>query len=165
MFHPWFGVAGIISGVVMVALAYANEISTNSLMKEANAESNNAVVNFQGSLRNAEVVAALGLAADILRRQAIFFDGALEKQATASRKAGMWSGISKSFRLIVQSLLLGISAYLALNQQISPGMMIAGSLLLGRALGPIDMLVGTWKDFLLLAFNMHVFRTIRTRPS
>jgi len=49
--------------------------------------------------------------------------------------------------MIVQSLLLGLGAYLALNQQISPGMMIAGSLLLGRALAPIDILVGTWKGF------------------
>ena len=134
MFHPWFGVAGIISGIVMVALAYANEASTNSLMREANTELNKATVSFQGSLRNAEVVDAMGMSSDIRRRQDTLFDGVLEKQARASRKAGMWGGISKSFRLIVQSLLLGLGAYLALNQQISPGMMIAGSLLLGRAL-------------------------------
>jgi ATP-binding cassette subfamily C protein EexD len=149
MFHPWFGVVGIVSGIVMVALAYANEASTDSLMKEANNESNKASNSFQGSLRNAEVVAAMGMSEDIRRRQDALFNGVLEKQATASRKAGMWSGITKSFRLIVQSLTLGLGAYLALNQQISPGMMIAGSLLLGRALGPIDMLVGTWKGFSL----------------
>jgi ATP-binding cassette subfamily C protein EexD len=149
MFHPWFGVVGIVSGIVMVALAYANEASTDSLMKEANNESNKASSSFQGSLRNAEVVAAMGMSEDIRRRQDALSDGVLEKQATASRKAGMWSGITKSFRLIVQSLALGLGAYLALNQQISPGMMIAGSLLLGRALGPIDMLVGSWKGFSL----------------
>jgi len=149
MFHPWFGVAGIVSGIVMVALAYANEASTNTLMKEANTEAIKASNNFQGSLRNAEVVAAMGMAESIHRRQDALFDGVLEKQATASKKAGMWGGLTKSFRLIVQSLLLGLGAYLALNQQISPGVMIAGSLLLGRALGPIDMLVGTWKGFSL----------------
>lgn len=149
MFHPWFGVVGIVSGIVMVALAFANEASTNTLMKEANNESNKASSKFQGSLRNAEVVTAMGMAEDIHKRQNALFDGVLEKQATASRKAGMWSGITKSFRLIVQSLALGLGAYLALNQQISPGMMIAGSLLLGRALGPIDMLVASWKGFSL----------------
>ena len=149
MFHPWFGVAGILSGLVMVALAYANETATNNLLKEANLESNKATNRFQGSLRNAEVVAAMGMAEDIRKRQDALFDSVLEKQATASKKAGLLSGISKSFRLIVQSLLLGLGAYLALNQQISPGMMIAGSLLLGRALAPIDMLVGTWKGFSL----------------
>jgi ATP-binding cassette subfamily C protein EexD len=149
MFHPLFGVVGIVSGIVMVALAYANEASTDSLMKEANNESIKASNSFQGSLRNAEVVAAMGMSEDIRRRQDALFNGVLERQAAASRKAGMWSGITKSFRLIVQSLTLGLGAYLALNQQISPGMMIAGSLLLGRALGPIDMLVGTWKGFSL----------------
>ncbi len=149
IFHPWFGVAGILAGIVMVALAYANETSTTKLLKEANLESNKASNNFQSSLRNAEVVSAMGMAGDVRRRQDTLFDSVLEKQSSASKKAAMWAGITKSFRLIVQSLLLGLGAFLALNQQISPGMMIAGSLLLGRALGPIDMLVGSWKGFSL----------------
>jgi ATP-binding cassette subfamily C protein EexD len=149
MFHPLFGITGIISGLVMVALAYTNESATNNLLKEANLESNQASNRFQGSLRNAEVVAAMGMSEDIRKRQDALFDSVLQKQTTASKKAGLLSGISKSFRLIVQSLLLGLGAYLALNQRISPGMMIAGSLLLGRALAPIDMLVGTWKGFSL----------------
>ena len=66
-------------------------------MKEANVELNKASVGFQGSLSNAEVVAAMGMAADIRRRQDILFDGALEKQSAASRKAGMWAGVSKSY--------------------------------------------------------------------
>ena len=73
----------------------------------------------------------------------------LRNKPLASQKAAALNGLSKSFRLISQSLLLGLGAYLALNQEISPGMMIAGSLLLGRALAPIDMLVGTWKGFSL----------------
>ncbi len=149
MFHPWFGIAGILSGVVMVVLALASEAATNKLLTEANAESNRASNSFQGSLRNAEVVAAMGMAQHIRERQGTLFDNVLEKQAAASRKAAVISSLSKSFRLIVQSLLLGLGAYLALNQQISPGMMIAGSLLLGRALAPVDMLVGTWKGFSL----------------
>ena len=149
MFHPWFGVAGLISGGVMVAFAFASEVATSKTLIEANTESNKASNSFQGSLRNAEVVSAMGMAQDIRARQGALFDKVIEKQATASQKAALISSISKSFRLIVQSLLLGMGAYLALNQEISPGMMIAGSLLLGRALAPIDMLVGTWKGFSL----------------
>lgn len=149
MFHPWFGLAGIVSGIIMVALAFATESATNTLLKEANSDAGRASNQFQGSLRNAEVVAAMGMANNIRDRQEKLFDQVLVKQTEASRKAGLLSGISKSFRMIVQSLLLGMGAYLALNQEISPGMMIAGSLLLGRALAPIDMLVGTWKGFSL----------------
>ena len=149
MFHPWFGIAGILSGIAMVILAYANEASTNNLLKEANSQSSEASNRFQGSLRNAEVIEAMGMSEDIRRGQDTLFNNVLEKQAAASKKSAAISSVSRSFRLIVQSLLLGLGAYLTLNQQISPGMMIAGSLLLGRALAPIDMLVGSWKGFSL----------------
>ena len=149
LFHPWFGVAGILAGAVMVLLALANNSATDALLKEANEKSNQANSRFQSSLRNSEVVAALGMSEDVAKSQNKLNDEVLEKQTEASRKSAMLNGLSKSFRLISQSLLLGLGAYLALNQEISPGMMIAGSLLLGRALAPIDMLVGTWKGFSL----------------
>ena len=149
LFHPWFGVAGILAGAVMVLLALANNSATDALLKEANEKSNQANSRFQSSLRNSEVVAALGMSEDVAKSQNKLNDEVLEKQTEASRKSAMLNGLSKSFRLISQSLLLGLGAYLALNQEISPGMMIAGSLLLGRARAPIDMLVGTWKGFSL----------------
>lgn len=149
LFHPWFGVAGIVAGIIMVVLAYANEASTNKTMQDANTEANRVNNQVQGSLRNAEVVAAMGMADAIRGRQEERSDKVLTLQTEASQRAGAFSSISKSIRMIMQSLLLGLGAYLALNQQISPGMMIAGSLLLGRALAPIDMLVGTWKGFSL----------------
>ena len=149
LFHPWFGLAGILAGAIMVLLAIANNSATDALLKEANEKSNQANSRFQSSLRNSEVVAALGMSEDVAKSQNKLSDEVLEKQTEASQKAAALNGLSKSFRLISQSLLLGLGAYLALNQEISPGMMIAGSLLLGRALAPIDMLVGTWKGFSL----------------
>ncbi|MEQ8313555.1 MAG: type I secretion system permease/ATPase [Gammaproteobacteria bacterium] len=149
LFHPWFGIVGIIGGIIMVALAYAQEAATNEPMKKANAEANAATSQFQSSLRNAEVVAAMGMAEDIRRRQEFKENNVLKLQTSSSRKAGMLTATTKSLRMVMQSLALGLGAYLALNQEISPGMMIAGSLLLGRALAPIDMLVGTWKGFSL----------------
>jgi len=148
-FHPWFGIAGILCGAVMVVLAFTNNSATDSLLQAANEKSNQANSKFQRSLRNSEVVAALGMSEDVAKSQNKLNDEVLEKQTEASRKAAALNGLSKSFRLISQSSLLGLGAYLALNQEISPGMMIAGSLLLGRALAPIDMLVGTWKGFSL----------------
>ena len=149
LFHPWFGVTGIIGGILMLCLAFAQEAATNKTLKEANTEFNRSTSQFQSSLRNAEVVAAMGMADDIRSRQEQRENKVLGLQANASQKAGMLTAITKSLRMIMQSLTLGLGAYLALNQEISPGMMIAGSLLLGRALAPIDMLVGTWKAFSL----------------
>lgn len=147
LFHPWFGIAGIIGAIIMVALAYANESSTNDMMQQANAEANRVQAQTQGSLRNSEVVAAMGMANAIRQRQEVGADKVLDLQTQASRKAGLFSSMTKSIRIILQSSLLGIGAFLALRQEISPGMMIAGSMLLGRALAPIDMLVASWKGF------------------
>jgi ATP-binding cassette subfamily C protein EexD len=147
MFHTWFGVAAIIAGVIMVALAYTNEIMTSERLQDANSLAAKVSSQLGGSLRNAEVIAAMGMADDIRSRQEFSSDQVLVLQTEASSKSAIVANVSKSFRLITQSLLLGMGALLALQGQISPGMVIAGSLLLGRALAPIDMLVGTWKGF------------------
>lgn len=147
MFHFWFGVSAILAGIVMVALTYTNEIMTSKRLQQANALGNKATGQLGGSLRNAEVVAAMGMADDIRVRQDMTSDQVLVLQTEASSRAAIIANVSKSFRMIVQSLLLGMGALLALRGEISPGMVIAGSLLLGRALAPIDLLVGTWKGF------------------
>ncbi len=147
MFHPWFGVVGIISGIVMVAFAFATEKATNDKLKQANVEANWVNNQINGSMRNSEVIAAMGMIDGIRHRQQERADKVLFLQTDASRRAGLLGTFSKSFRMITQSLILGLGALLALEQEISPGMVIAGSLLLGRALAPIDLLVGTWKGF------------------
>jgi ATP-binding cassette subfamily C protein EexD len=147
MFHVWFGIIGLVGGILMVILAIAQEKLTNTAMQEANTEANKVSAQFQSGLRNAEVVAGMGMADAIRRRQENSEQKVITLQISSSRKAAMLSAITKSARLIMQSLALGLGAYLALRQEISPGMMIAGSLLLGRALAPIDMLVGSWKGF------------------
>ncbi len=147
MFHFWFGVVAIIAGIVMVILAYVTEKVTTTKLKDANAEANWVNNQIAGSIRNVEVISAMGMIEDVRSRQQVRANKVLFLQTDASRWAGLLSTTSKSFRVITQSLILGLGALLALKQEISPGMVIAGSLLLGRALAPIDMLVGTWKGF------------------
>ena len=149
MFHPLFGYAAIFAGIVMVALAYTTEKVTSKKLQDANLQSNWINNQVNGTLKNSEVIAAMGMADDLRHRQEKRFDQVLTLQTDASRSAGLLQSLSKTFRMVMQSLLLGLGALLALRQEISPGMMIAGSLLLGRALAPIDMLVGTWKGFTL----------------
>ncbi|MFT4888919.1 MAG: ATP-binding cassette subfamily C protein EexD [Pseudohongiellaceae bacterium] len=147
LFHPWFGVSAIFAGIVMVVFAYVNEISTKDKLQEANGLSGRANGQLNGSLRNAEVIAAMGMTENIRNRLEVTSNEVLQLQTEASRRAGAITNTSKVFRMVMQSLLLGLGAFLALRGEISPGMVIAGSLLLGRALAPIDMLVGTWKGF------------------
>lgn len=147
LFHPWFGVAGILAGIAMVLLAIANEKSTAKRLKEANRLNNSVMGQVNSTLANVEVIAAMGMSDDLRHRQENNSDKVLELQTDASRAGGLLSSLTKSFRIIMQSSVLGLGAFLALQQEISPGMMIAGSLLLGRALAPIDLLVGSWKGF------------------
>lgn len=148
LFHPLFGIAALICAVIMIILALVTQKSTSSKLLEANGLTNKANISFQNSLRNSEVIQGMGMGANIRRQNDRLYDEAGNEQAIASTIAGRLAAISKSFRLISQSFLLGIGAYLAVNQQISPGMMIAGSLLLGRALAPIDLMVASWKGFI-----------------
>lgn len=147
MFHFWFGICAIIAGIIMVILAYTNELATTKKMKDANSEASLASTRLSSSLRNVEIIEAMGMTENIRRNLQKQSDNVLLLQTEASKLAGGLTAVSKTFRMTVQSLMLGLGALLALENQISPGSMIAGSLLLGRALAPIDMLVGTWKGF------------------
>ncbi len=147
LFHPYFALAGVFAVIVMLLLALANEKSTSPKLQDANALNNSVNNQLTGSLRNAEVIAAMGMGNDLRARQEDGSERVLNLQSNASRRAGAFTSLSKSFRIIMQSLTLGLGALLALQQEISPGMMIAGSLLLGRALAPIDLLVNTWRGF------------------
>ena len=147
LFHPMFGIAAIISAVIMILLAVITQKATSEKLLKANQLTNKANISFRSNLRNAEVIHGMGMAANIRKRDNLLYDAASDEQAVASTIAGRLAAISKSFRMISQSILLGMGAYLALNGEISPGLMIAGSLLLGRALAPIDLMVGNWKGF------------------
>jgi len=147
-FHPAFGWIAIFGAIVLLVLAYTNEKMTRKKLKEANGEAA-WVSNFAAkNLRNAEVIESMGMLSDIRQQWTERGDKVLALQTAASDSAGTITSISKSFRTILQSLILGMGAYLAVNQEISPGLMIAGSLLLGRALAPIDQMVGAWSGFI-----------------
>ncbi|MCL7461846.1 type I secretion system permease/ATPase [Pseudomonas sp. NW5] len=147
MFHPWFGWFAVICAAVLIFLAWANERLTGQALKEANKENLSATSFTTKNLRNAEVVESMGMLPQLLRRWQEKNNRVLELQGMASDRAGTITALSKTTRMLVQSLILGIGAYLALQQEISPGLMIAGSILLGRALAPIDLMIGSWKGF------------------
>tara|TARA_B100000795_G_scaffold186284_1_gene141556 strand:- start:5283 stop:7016 length:1734 start_codon:yes stop_codon:yes gene_type:complete len=148
MFHEWFGWMAVGTALILIVLAYTNEKLTADTLKTANnsAMAGRGLVN--KNLRNAEVVESMGMLGAI---REIWLEGVnkvLFLQAKASVRAGTIQALSKTIRLMSQSLILGLGAYLVLLQEITPGLMIAGSILLGRALAPIDMMIGTWKGFI-----------------
>lgn len=148
MFHPYYGWVAIASGIVLLILAYFNEKSTSKALADANKENISATLQTTKNLRNAEVIESMGMLSTLIQRWSFRQRKVLVLQSQASDKGGIISAISKTFRMLIQSLILGLGAYLAVNHEISPGLVIAGSILLGRALAPIDMIIGSWKGFI-----------------
>ena len=147
MFHEWFGWMAVGTAIILITIAFATEKLTNKDIADANnlAVSGRGLVN--RNLRNAEVVASMGMLKAIRSNWQKSANKVLHLQARASSYSGMLTAISKTVRIMSQSLVLGAGAYLVIMQEITPGLMIAGSILLGRALAPLDLMVGSWKGF------------------
>lgn len=148
LFDFWIGVFATISALILFGLALFTERATRKPLAEAammSASANNYATN---NLRNAEVIEAMGMLDNLkhrwLKRQMKF----LALQNEASDKAAGISATTKAVRIAVQSLALGGGALLVIEGTMSPGGMIASSILLGKALAPIELAIATWKQFL-----------------
>ncbi len=148
LFHPWLGIFATCAGIILLVLAIANERATKGLLAEANSEHIKAQDLANSNLRNAEVLHAMGMLPGIMGRWAEKHHHFLAKQSQASDRAGALTNASKILRLLFQSMILGLGAFLVLRAEMTPGMMIAGSIIMGRALAPIDQMIGGWKGFI-----------------
>ncbi|GFM53610.1 peptidase [Pseudomonas cichorii] len=160
MFHPYYGWVAIISAIILLILAYLNEKSTSKPLAEANKENIAATLQTSKNLRNAEVIESMGMLNTLIKRWSMRQNNILILQSYASDKGGVIGSISKTFRILIQSLVLGLGAYLAINHEVSAGLVVAGSILLGRALAPIDIIIGSWKGFILARSQYNRLNTI-----
>ncbi len=141
------GVLSTIGALILVVLAWVNERSSKQPLGEANQAANRASQLMTNQFRNAEVIEALGMLDRLRGRWARLHGETLALQTQASDVAGIIGSSTKGLRLLIQSGVLGYGAYLVLLGDLTPGMMIAASILVGRALAPVDMLINVWKQF------------------
>ncbi len=147
MFSPWLGLLALGGAVLLMILAWVNQRVSQAPLKAASELSVQATQQASAHLRNAEAIEAMGML-DTLREGWLAQHTAfLAQQNLASEKTATVSAWSKGVRLALQSLVLGLGALLAVQGQITAGMMIAGSILMGRVLSPIDQLIGVWKQW------------------
>jgi ATP-binding cassette subfamily C protein EexD len=147
LFHPWLGIFSIFAAIILIIVAIFNDLSTKKLMLEANNNNAKSMALVNAQLRNAEVLHAMGMGDKMRERWLQQHLNFLKAQSDASDGAGLWMNLSKTLRMMFQSLMLGLGGYLAISNEISAGMVIAGSILMGRALAPIDQMIGAWKQF------------------
>lgn len=146
--HPYLGMVALGGAVLIFALAFLNEILTKDTLGKANRASIMATHKAQTSLRNSEVINALGMRSAIRGRWNEQHLEALGWQGSASDKAGVIVSVQKFTRMGLQIAILGVGAYLAIRRDITPGVMIAASIMMGRALAPVEQSVGSWKNFI-----------------
>jgi PrtD family type I secretion system ABC transporter len=146
LFHPLLGAVALVGALVMVGLAYLNERLTREPLERAQIEARRAGRFIDANVRNAEVVNALGMLPAVTQRWARLNDAALLEQMRASRVGGMFSGWTKFARQFIQLAMLGAGAFLVVTQDVTAGVMIAATILLGRALAPVETLVASWRN-------------------
>lgn len=144
IFHPWLGYLAIVGGAILILITIANQISTRSAINAANS-SGFASDAMADQIRNeAELVQSLGMRDAAFARWQLSRKASLQAQLDAADLGGTFSTTSKTFRLFLQSAMLGLGAWLVILDQVTPGAMIAASILMGRALAPLELAIGNW---------------------
>jgi ATP-binding cassette subfamily C exporter for protease/lipase len=146
LFHPWLGVFTVIGSLILAGLAVWNELTTRKSMSEANRLSVASSSYVNSTLQNAEVIQAMGMLTPLRRRWYNVQQRVITEQGEASDRSSRIAALSRFVRMTWQSLALGLGAILVIENQISAGVMIAVSVLLGRAMAPAEALIGSWKQ-------------------
>lgn len=144
--HPALGAFALGSSILLIVMALLNQWIVNPPLTEAGEAASRNYSFTEMSLRNTEVVRAMGMTHGLLSRWGHERNHMLERQVTASDRAATMQSIIRFLRLSMQSIILGLGAYLVIERLASVGTMFAASILLGRALQPVEQVVGSWRN-------------------
>ncbi|WP_348694533.1 type I secretion system permease/ATPase [Duganella fentianensis] len=147
MFEPSLGIFSLCGTALLVLLAYVNERVSHKPLSDANTMAIASSQLATNNLRNAEVIESMGMLPNLMGRWLKMHGRFLVLQAEASEKAGTVGAVTKFVQVSLQSLVLGFGALLVLENKISPGMMIAASILVGRTLAPVQQVIAVWKSW------------------
>ncbi|MCY3844398.1 MAG: type I secretion system permease/ATPase [Acidobacteria bacterium] len=143
-FHWTIGVFAVLSGCLLFGIALLNQTRTQALQQEAGLAAAGAGHFAELVRAGGETVRGLGMQDAVVARSGRLRSVVLDKSLSASDRNGFYRSVTKTLRLFLQSMMLGLAAWLVILDTLTPGMMIASSILLGRALAPIDQAVGQW---------------------
>lgn len=148
LFHPLIGVVALIGAIFLIVLTLAAEFATRRPSQEAadHAALRNNLL--EASRRNAEAVQAMGMADRIGARFGVVNSDFLHSQQTGADRTGGLGAVSRFFRMLLQSLVLGLGAWLVIHQEATAGVIIAASILVARALAPVELAIANWKGFI-----------------
>lgn len=147
IFHPLLGVIALLGAGALFAMAWLNEKITRHPQEDLTTRSRQAGRFIDTALRNAEVVRALGMAGTVAERWEKMNESVIDVQSAGSGRSAAMVASTRFLRFFIQVLMLGAGAYLVIHQQVTAGVMMAGTLILSKALGPMETAITTWKGF------------------
>jgi ATP-binding cassette subfamily C protein len=148
LLHPWIGAMALVAIVLLTAIAFAGERATRRGIAEAGEWSGALGRSQDYSVAAAEVTRVMGMRAALVRRHLVERARVVQRQGDVAATSGSYLAATKFLRLLFQSLALALGAWLAIQQSISAGAIFAASLLIGRALQPVEQILGSWKNVL-----------------
>ncbi|WP_422002755.1 type I secretion system permease/ATPase [Reyranella sp.] len=147
-FHPLIGAAASVGGLLLIAITILTEFRSRAPARDAAAISEGRMGLAEASRRNAEAVQAMGMAGRLSARWNEHNRRHLAAQQRVADIAGTMSTLSRILRMVLQSLVLAIGAWLVINQQATAGIIIASSILTSRALAPVEVVLAHWRSFI-----------------
>lgn len=147
LFHPMLGWLAVAGAIVLMILTLMNELLSRKPLSEAAQMSSRRASLVEASRRNSEVLSAMGMLANLRNLWGQESSQFLGKQAKAADRIALFSSMTKTIRFVLQSAMLGVGAYFVLQQEITAGVMIAASIILSRALSPVEQAVAHWRGF------------------
>ncbi|WP_332304241.1 type I secretion system permease/ATPase [Rhizobium sp. GR12] len=147
LFHFWIGVTALAGAILLISLTILTNIFSQKPIRDTMIENMARNRQLEASRRNAEVVQAMGLGGRLGRRWQVSNEAYLAANRKASDVAGGLGNIAKYLRIVLQSAILAFGAWLVIQQEASGGVMIASSIMMGRALAPVDLAISNWKSF------------------
>jgi ATP-binding cassette subfamily C protein/ATP-binding cassette subfamily C protein EexD len=164
LLHPVMGWIALGGAVILFALTVASEVSTSKLLKEANTGAMASQRRADAISRNAEVIDSMGMLPSVIGRWRESVADMTAPQQRAADRASLLVAATKFFRLAVQIGILGAGAYLVLQQELTAGASIAGSIIMGRALAPVEQMIGGWKQLVQARQSFRRLQTFLSLP-
>lgn len=148
LIHPWLGWLSVFGVLVLFGIALATERVSREAIQQSSKDQGLRGAVMEGDRRNAETIVALGMQPQLEKRWRQVNEKFLKSIEQSADVVNSFGAMTKTFRMALQSAVLGLGAYLVLRGEMSPGSMIAASIMMGRALGPIEIAVGNWRSFI-----------------
>jgi len=147
LIHPWLGLAATVGGIVLFTMTLLTERASRAPARTAAQDAGVRSVMVEAGRRGGETIVAMGMAGSLAQRWARVNNRYIGAVARLSDVAGSFGSMSKVLRLLLQSMILGLGAYLVIKQELTAGAMIAASIMMGRALAPIETTIANWRAF------------------